>query len=68
MTEQPNPYETNETETKGVLVGEAKTPLGQRGASFWVPVGCLVPLAIWVLVAIGFVVWVLVNLDELTGA
>ena len=64
MTDQPNPYETSETETKGVLVGEAKTPLGQRGASFWVPVGCLVPLAIWMLVAIGLAVWVFVKLLE----
>ena len=60
MIDQPNPYSQPE-ETEGVLVGEAKTPLGQRGASFWVPVGCLVPLAIWVLIAIGFVVWVLVT-------
>ncbi len=67
MTDQPNPYSQPE-ESGGVPIGEAKTPLGQRGASFWVPVGCLVPLAIWVLVAIGLVVWVLVNLDELTGA
>ncbi|MDB4533131.1 hypothetical protein N9248_02375 [bacterium] len=58
MTEQPNPYEPSETETKGVLVGETKTPLGQRGASFWVPVGCLVYLAIWVLLAMGLAVWV----------
>ena len=50
-----------------MLVGEAKTPLGQRGASFWVPVGCLVPLAIWVLVALGLVVWVLLNLDEINS-
>jgi len=55
-------------ESSRLLVGEAKKPRRERGASFWVPVGCLVPLAIWVLVAIGFVVWVLVNLDELTGA
>ena len=61
MIDQPNPYSQPE-ETKGVLVGEAKTPLGQRGASFWVPVGCLVPLAIWVLVALGLVVWGLLNL------
>ena len=60
MTDQPNPYRHPE-ESKGVPVGEAKKPRGERGASFWVPVGCLVPLAIWVLIAIGFVVWVLVT-------
>ena len=57
MTDQPNPYETSETETKGGLVGEAKTPLGQRGIWFWLFVGCVVPLALIGLAALWFLAW-----------
>ena len=67
MPDQPNPYSQPE-ETSGVLVGEAKTPASQRRIWFWLFVGCVVPLALIGLATLGLMVWVLVNLDELTGA
>ena len=65
MTDQPNPYETSET--KGVLVGEAKTSTSKRPVWFWLAMGCVVPLALIGLATLGLVVWLLVNLDELNS-
>ena len=66
MTDQPNPYSQPE-ETKGVLVGEAKTPTSKRRVWFWLAMGCVVPLALIGLAALGLVVWVLLSLDELNS-
>lgn len=66
MTDQPNPYSQPE-ETKGVLVGEAKTSTSKRGIWFWLAMGCVVPLALIGLAALGLVVWVLLSLDELNS-
>ena len=67
MTEQPNPYSQPE-ETKGVLVGEAKTSTSKRPVWFWLAMGCVVPLALIGLATLGLAVWVLVNLPELNGS
>lgn len=64
MTDQPNPYETSETGT-GVPIGEAKTPLGQRGALFWTTVGCLGAFALMGLATIGLLAWVYFNLRNI---
>ena len=66
MTDQPNPYSQPE-ESHGVLVGEAKTSTSKRRVWFWLAMGCVVPLALIGLAALGLVVWVLVNLDELNS-
>ena len=68
MTDQPNPYETSETETNGVLVGEAKRATSKRPVWFWLAMGCVVPLALIGLATLGFAAWVFVNFDELMGA
>ena len=66
MTDQPNPY-SQPKETKGVPMGEAKTPKSRRRLWFWLAMGCVVPLALIGLAALGLLVWVLVNLDELNS-
>jgi len=58
MTDQPNPYSQPE-ESSGVPIGEAKTPASQRGIWFWLFVGCVVPLALIGLAALGFLAWVI---------
>ena len=68
MTDQPNPYETSETETKGVLVGEANASTTKGRIWFWLAMGCVVPLALIGLATLGFAVWVFANFDELMGA
>ena len=64
MNAQPSPYETSETETNGVLVGAAKASTSKGRLWFWLAMCCLVPLALTGLAALGFVFWVLLNLDE----
>ncbi len=56
MTDQPNPYETSETETKGVLVGEAKTPLGQRKLWLYPLLGCVLPMVLLLMAIIAFII------------
>ena len=56
MPDQPNPYSQPE-EGSEVPIGEAGTPLGQRGIWFWLFVGCVVPLALIGLAAFGFLAW-----------
>ena len=43
MTDQPNPYATSETAARPVSKGKT---LILRGASLWLCVGCVVPLAL----------------------
>ena len=66
MTDQPNPYRQPD-ETKGMLVGEAKASTSKQRAWFWLEMGCVVPLALIGLAALGLVVWVLLNLDQLNS-
>ena len=66
MTDQPNPY-SQPDETKGGLVGEAKTSTSKRGIWFWLAMGCVVPLALMGLATLGLAVWVFVKLPELNG-
>ena len=67
MTDQPNPY-SQPDESSGVPIGEGNTARGRRRLWFWLAMGCVVPLALIGLATLGLMVWVLVNLDELTGA
>ena len=41
MTDQPNPYETSETETKGVLVGEVGIPRQKKSLGTGVVIACV---------------------------
>ena len=66
MTDQPNPYSQPE-EGSGVPIGESKTPTSKRRIWFWLAMGCVVPLALVGLAALGLVVWVLLNLDEINS-
>ena len=61
MTDQPNPYETSETETKGVLVGEAKASTSKRGIWFLLFMVFVVPLALFGLYVVGIVIWLLIE-------
>lgn len=66
MTDQPNPY-SQPDETKGVLIGEAKTPTSTRRIWFWLAMGCVVvPLALFGLYIVVLLVYV-VFFDGLQG-
>lgn len=67
MTDQPNPY-SQPDESSVVPIGEGNIARGRRRVWFWLAMGCVVPLALIGLATLGLMVWVLVNLDELTGA
>ena len=60
MTEQPNPYSQPE-EGKGVPIGEAKTPTSKRGIWFLLFMVFVVPLALFGLFVIGFVIWLVIE-------
>ncbi len=59
MTDQPNPYEPSQTETKGVLVGETKTTTSKRGIWFLLFMVFVVPLALIWLLAVVFIIYVI---------
>ena len=66
MTDQPNPF-SQPAESSEVPIGKAKTPKSKRRIWFWLTMGCVVPLALIGLAALGLVVWVLLNLDEINS-
>ena len=56
MTDQPNPYETSETETKGVLVGEGNNAKGQRKLWLYPLLGCVLPMVLLLMAIIAFII------------
>ncbi|HBV62322.1 MAG TPA: hypothetical protein DEF45_04805 [Rhodopirellula sp.] len=60
MTDQSNPYRHPE-ESKGVPVGEAKTSTSKRRGWFLLFMVFVIPLALFGLVVIGFVIWLVIE-------
>ena len=56
MTDQPNP-ESQSEESSGGLIGEAKTSPSQQGLGFLLFMVLVLPLALFGLVVIGFMIW-----------
>ena len=60
MTDQPNPYRKPE-EGSGVPIGEAETSTSKRGIWFLLFMVFVVPLALFGLYVVGFVIWLLIE-------
>ncbi len=56
MTDQPNPYSEDPTSNEVPVRADGK-PRGERRTWFWLFVGCVVPLALFGLLTIGFFIW-----------